>query len=364
MATPWLFTLGFTIIFSVLFSKIWRINILMASAAKFRRVQVNARDVLLPMAVLLALNIVFMTVWTAVDPMFFQRSQRCGSDAFTSFGNCVVGAGPVSVAMAGSVAGVNFLAIVLANIQAFKARKINTEFSESSSIGLAMGSMMQIFIVGIPLVFLVNDSPPAKYFILVSMISVICFSVLLLMFVPKMRAMSKFRKQRREAIARGEAFDEKAWWSKNAGVIKNIQRKFSNMVRLKSINPKKILARPMPSPNESENIEERLSMRATNKGSVAAAVVLSGCGRDEERSGGIRVPADLGEEKEEDTPDAENALDVINGHEGGIEETVDGWLKEQDSMTSSKQPNGTLRKRSPDILLSGVITNDGCVVAT
>ena len=123
-----------------------------------------------------------MLVWTVVDPMYFDRTRRCGSDELTSYGSCRLGETSVSVSMAASVGVVNFLAVVLANVQAYKARNIKTDFNESSYVGIAMLSIMQIFLVGTPLVFLVNDSPPAKFFIITAIISVVCFSVLLLAF--------------------------------------------------------------------------------------------------------------------------------------------------------------------------------------
>lgn len=41
----------------------------MQNAAKFKRIKVTPRDVIKPMAALLSLNIIVLTVWTVVDPL-------------------------------------------------------------------------------------------------------------------------------------------------------------------------------------------------------------------------------------------------------------------------------------------------------
>jgi 7 transmembrane sweet-taste receptor of 3 GCPR len=48
ISTPWLLALGWTIMFSGLFAKLRRVNIVFRNAAQFRRVTVSHRDVLLP----------------------------------------------------------------------------------------------------------------------------------------------------------------------------------------------------------------------------------------------------------------------------------------------------------------------------
>jgi len=200
MAAPWLFTVGFTLIFAALFSKVWRLNKLVASATRFRRVTIGILDVIIPFAMLLALNCILMLVWTLVDPMYYERAQRCGSDETTSFGSCRLGKTDVSLAMVVSVMVVDFSALLLANFQSYKARHIKTDFNESGHVGIAMLSILQIFLVGTPLVFLVNDNPPAKFFVLTAMVCVICLSVLLVMFIPKI--VSSCKKTEEQSLQR------------------------------------------------------------------------------------------------------------------------------------------------------------------
>ncbi|CAB9518437.1 acid type B receptor subunit 2 [Seminavis robusta] len=68
---PWLLSLGWCVTFSALFSKTRRVNIIFHNPG-FRRVKVNAIDVMIPMGVLLLLNVIVLAIWNTmslVDPV-------------------------------------------------------------------------------------------------------------------------------------------------------------------------------------------------------------------------------------------------------------------------------------------------------
>lgn len=83
---PWLLSIGFSLIFSALFSKLWRINIVFAAASTYRRVVVTEKDVILPFAVLMSLNIAILLAWTIVDPMVYKRVL---TEDLKYFGRCM-----------------------------------------------------------------------------------------------------------------------------------------------------------------------------------------------------------------------------------------------------------------------------------
>jgi len=209
----WLVSLGFTFIFSALFSKLWRINKVFAAASSMKRVTITERDVLKPFVVLVTLNFVILLSWTLVDPMVFERVY---TDELTSYARCVPQGdqwkGFISV-----LAILNFFALIVVNVQAYQARSINDELSESKYIGLATLSMLQvrfdhhvvlssffpicysscslyhqIFIVGVPLLVIVYNDPSAYFFVWCGIIFIVCTTILLLIFVPKVvRFLSK-----------------------------------------------------------------------------------------------------------------------------------------------------------------------------
>ena len=189
IAWPWLFCLGFSIIFSTLFSKLWRLNKLVRASIRFRRIECKPRDVMLPMAVILSVNITLLSVWTAVDP---PQWQRIYTDPLNSYGTCrPYGTGDngdmtATKTLVSLLAVVNICALILAQVQAWKARTITSEvLSESKYISLAIFGNLQIFLIGLPLLVIVQDNPPARYFLSVGIIFLVCVGMLLLIFGPK-----------------------------------------------------------------------------------------------------------------------------------------------------------------------------------
>lgn len=73
-SVPWLIAIGFSVAFSALGSKIWRLNRLMKAASGFKRITIKVKDVMVPFFTLLGINIVLLLVWTVVDPLRWVRT--------------------------------------------------------------------------------------------------------------------------------------------------------------------------------------------------------------------------------------------------------------------------------------------------
>ncbi|CAB9502713.1 Gamma-aminobutyric acid (GABA) B receptor [Seminavis robusta] len=186
---PWLFFVGFTIIFSAIFSKLLRLNKFIAQSLKAgkatrqaKNIKVETKDVILPFAALLSLNVVLLTIWTVVDPLVWQRVP---TGEFSSYGTCKPEHGTPAIVLGLFLGAVNLGALLLAEIEAYKARNISDHLSESKYIGLATVSMFQMFAIGIPVIFLVQDKPEAQFFVYSGIIFVICMAILSLIFLPK-----------------------------------------------------------------------------------------------------------------------------------------------------------------------------------
>lgn len=184
-ASPWLFCIGWVISVSALFAKLWRINKIF-HAKQFRRVVVTKYDVLPPFIALLLSNIIILTVWTVLAPLKWNR-KIVSIDKFTrtieSFGQCISEGNDWLVYIILLIV-VNGALLIFGNYQAYRARSISTEFSESRYVALAMASIFQVFFIGIPLMALVV-MPSAQLFVRAGIVIVICLAVQLLVFVPK-----------------------------------------------------------------------------------------------------------------------------------------------------------------------------------
>jgi ABC-type sugar transport system substrate-binding protein len=186
MSIPWLAFTGFTVTFSALFSKTWRVNRLFRAKVQHARIQVTEKDVLAPFAILFTSNIVVLICWTKLDPLTYTREESDGLDfwnrVISTYGVC---RSEHPIPYLTVLAVINFSVVAIACWQAFQARDIKSEFSESKYIGSAMSSLFQGFLTGIPILVIVKDTPKAFYIVLTLTIFLLCMAVLLLIFLPK-----------------------------------------------------------------------------------------------------------------------------------------------------------------------------------
>lgn len=186
---PWLFVIGFNLIVSALYAKTRRINIVMKSARKFKKVAVTEKDVLKPFALKMFVSAVVLLCWTFIEPAVYTINPTSGTDnwnrSYKSFyGTCYEGSQvlpyiiPLITIMAGT--------IIVSMIEAYKARNIQTEYQESIYIAMVMAVKLQGFVMGVPLLALLEENPSAQYFVLVFVIFMVQLATLLLIFLPKL----------------------------------------------------------------------------------------------------------------------------------------------------------------------------------
>jgi 7 transmembrane sweet-taste receptor of 3 GCPR len=188
---PWLFSTGAIIVFTILFAKLWRINRLFG-AQRFHRLVVTERDVLGPFLLLFATNVALLTAWTIVDPLQWTRITVPGEE-WKTYGSCASnGIGYIFMGLILFLLGV---ALVMACHQAYRARNISDEFSESKNLGLALFTWLQVLLVGVPTLFLVNaENFTARYFIVVGLLFVLSETMLLVIFVPLVKGVLELKK--------------------------------------------------------------------------------------------------------------------------------------------------------------------------
>jgi gamma-aminobutyric acid type B receptor len=80
MSIPWLAFTGFTVTFSALFSKTWRVNRFFNSPSAYGKMKVSEKDVLAPFAFLLTCNFIVLISWTLIDPLTYEREFEDGTD--------------------------------------------------------------------------------------------------------------------------------------------------------------------------------------------------------------------------------------------------------------------------------------------
>lgn len=218
IAFPWLLAVGFSITFASLFTKTHRVNQIFKNAASFKRVKISALDVAKPMLVLIGANILVLSLWTALAPPHYDTI-TVTEDQFDrpteTFGFCVSDS-PVYLAILGAInAGV----LIFSVYEAYSARSISTEFSESEYIFKILVLILLVFFIGIPVLVIARDNPAAYAFVFAGIIFTVCCSVLLLIFVPKYLALKEAAKKSKEKQERKQERKEER---KQAGLTSEV----------------------------------------------------------------------------------------------------------------------------------------------
>lgn len=93
---------------------------------------------------------------------------------------------------------VNIAALVVANYQCYKARNVPNDFNESFYIALANAAMLEAVLLGGPILLVVSEDPVANFLVRSILATIVCFTILLPVFVPKY-VQSIIRNRRRTA---------------------------------------------------------------------------------------------------------------------------------------------------------------------
>jgi len=184
----WLMVLGGSIILSSFFSKTHRINKIIKSSAQLKRITIKIRDATIPMAVLVTLNVLILSIMAGIDSITYQLLQYGPVDSFGRtvqvYGRCDY----EHVRAFGALLGIlNGGMLCLCAYQAWHARTLSTEFQETQYILSALLVLGGVFTIGFPVVRLNDGNPNIRTFITAVILFASCISILFIMFVPKIR---------------------------------------------------------------------------------------------------------------------------------------------------------------------------------
>jgi len=177
---PWFVSLGYILMYGALFMKLWRINRLFQSA----RTKVYVKHVVWPFIALLGITIIILTIWTATDRWQWERVLVEDEPHGKTIGQCT---SEYDIAYISALAGIMVGTTVLAGVMAYKTKDVDKTFSESSWIFTTIVMQFQVFVVGIPILVIVQQiSSNAFYLTCVLLICSLTMSTLGLMFGPKL----------------------------------------------------------------------------------------------------------------------------------------------------------------------------------
>lgn len=162
-----------------------------------QRVQVKVKDAIWPFITLTVVNFVLLLAWTLVAPLEWTRVEVNNVDSFgrsvESYGTCFAydsdehtsGQNRARIGFLIALGVFNFGAVILANIESYKARKLPSDFNESFYLALSMVSILEGFLIGVPILFLGSKSPTVFFVVGSLLITFLCLGILLPTFVQK-----------------------------------------------------------------------------------------------------------------------------------------------------------------------------------
>jgi hypothetical protein len=153
MAQVWLVNLGYAVHLLPLLVKIAAINKIMSSAKKMKRVKINKWEMFRVMGALLALVIIYLVVWTTVDPVqvVAERSVTNAASAIVEESITCTSEDSFWYYLA---LGYQAIMLLMAAVLAFQSRHAPSQFNESRALGTMIYSHCLFMILrGIVLMF-------------------------------------------------------------------------------------------------------------------------------------------------------------------------------------------------------------------
>jgi hypothetical protein len=147
------------------------------------------RDIFLPNLLLYTINFVVLLVWTLTSPQTWMRiplNEEAFSQNFVESSTRGWCGSSQTMMYLGIILGANLLMMATSLIQAYECRKIATEYSENLWISASIAVIAQVWIVGLPILKLLDDNPRRVFLTKVGIIFVSTSSTLLFIFGPKL----------------------------------------------------------------------------------------------------------------------------------------------------------------------------------
>ena len=243
----------------------------------FKRIKVTEKDVIQPYLIMMGINLIVLICWTVISPLKYKRSNWPGTDLWNriiaTYGSCREEENSgyfwpyLSI-----ILFVNIGILIVANVQSYQARLIQTEYSESHYITIIMASLAQMFLLAVPCVSLLSKQPRPYYVVMVIVILCVSAAVLGLMFVPKIHATriwlkEKAAKEEKKAAMRASVINRPASsFSESGGTGLKIAIMPKKSQIWKGFTMSRINDPPPPVGNESIEEKSGVSVNSDNDG--------------------------------------------------------------------------------------------------
>lgn len=189
VAVPWLACTGDMIVYSALFTKLWRVN----KVLQFKRRQIKISQVVWPAALVIVAAVIILSIWTATGDFGWERIE-IDSLSGESIGQCK---GDTTIYFLIPVLVLALIPTLLTCVMAHKTSDVDDLYSESKWIFTLVCVQVQVIVVGLPVVALLQDvSTDGRYIGTALLVWTMPMTTMILIMGPKMLAVRKARRNR------------------------------------------------------------------------------------------------------------------------------------------------------------------------
>lgn len=187
------------------------------------------KDVFYIMIIVVALEMGILIAYQVLSPLMWQREVIEDIDGYSieSIGRCK---SEHSYSWQCTLVTFNVLCLFIALVLCWRTKDLPSDFSESNYIFLAVMFMFQILLMTVPVTAMVRDDPNVFFFIRMGGIALQNASVLMLIFVPKMRRIyigEDTRTSIQNAIAIDMSMRRESTMNRSFRSLKSPSRRFS-----------------------------------------------------------------------------------------------------------------------------------------
>ena len=169
----------------------------------------------------------------------------------------------------------NILALIAACYQAYKARELGSEFSESKNIGIALFSWFQLLLVSVPVLFITtDDNVEARYFLQIGIIFAVCATMLVCLFAPLLVRQGRSEASSRSAHERRSSNFQRSTGFGSGAELQDTSTSFRIAARVSGRNSAQIFAplEEQPQQYSRSDKESKNSANLTSEMSLQFAV--------------------------------------------------------------------------------------------
>lgn len=190
-ALPFLYSIGWVLMYSSLTAKSYRLTKVAKAASQMNRVKVTAQEMYKIIIAFVILDAILLICWQAIDPLVYERTllsksvdDETGIVTIETVGQCSSNS---LWKFLGPILGIHVFLMVITNVLLWNVRNMSDRYQEQKFVAMASLYICELLLLGVPILFSVQDSAAARYMVIAGVIFLTDTGVLSLIFIPKIK---------------------------------------------------------------------------------------------------------------------------------------------------------------------------------